>query len=744
MAGLNGSRPAKWIVVTAKDSGTQSGNKSTERLRRWLPIEQPWEVGSVRLMTYVVLFALCSMLACAIVPAQEADEFERARTEMLNRQRRVILNNDGGDAVVTADEPTVEAMLAERTVGLEDTHVDTIFYCTNRGTFSRHSHQSEVSETFTRTDGRYSKNLVPVLAEMGTDPIEVMVEWCRDHDMEIFWSERMNDRHDAGRPKGVSEWKKEHPECLVGSPEDRPPHGAWSQVDYAHQAVRDQMFAIIQEVCQNYDVDGIEMDFFRHPCYFRTVAWGGHATDEERDLMTGFVRRVRKMTERVGRERGRPFLVAIRVPDSVPLCHAMGLDLHAWLSEGLVDIVTGSGYFRMNPWSSLGELGDRYDVKVFAGLSDSRVNAERTVINRRGTESYRGRAERAWQGGVDGIYLFNMFNPHKEFLNEIGDPEVLAGLDRTFVTTVRGARKRSYGSPDYWIADGSQWQNVPVITPEEPVAVEAGETRSVPIELGADPWVATDRRPMDVTLHLMATGASQVAINGHALEQPDTEDMWRHYKLSEGQVRPGQNVVAVTAERETANEGITWNAETVPKEPWTHHRLREGATIAEIRDGAMLVADRGEEQGDYVYFNYPWGADPEQPAEVVAEVKVLDGWNNITVSNGEAIERVTLYPDHIGTHYTNLHEDFDTSDDWHTYRVVIQNDDLRVYVDGELLLDGEGALTHPSRGRNTAAFGAANSPSTGEALWRSIHLESPGLAGAQLYDAAVTVRFPGE
>ena len=147
---------------------------------------------------------------------------------------------------------------------------------------------------------------------------------------------------------------------------------------------------------------------------------------------------------------------------------AVGLDLETWLDEGLVDIITGSGYFRMNPWRYLAELGHRYGVKVYAGLSDSRVQADTAPFSRRSQESYRARAASAWQAGVDGIYIFNMFNPRSRFLREIGEPEVLAGLSKTYFATVRGATSRGYGNPDFWIADGSQWRNVPVLTPETP------------------------------------------------------------------------------------------------------------------------------------------------------------------------------------------------------------------------------------------------------------------------------------
>jgi len=701
----------------------------------------------MRLFT-LMLLGIATVAASLPIAAQDDAEFERMRAEMLARQRRVILNNDGGDAVVAAKEPTREGMLAARTVGLEDTHVDTIFYCTNRGTFARHSHRSEVSETFMSTEGRYAPNVTPVLIEQGTDPLQVMVEWCRENDTEIFWSERMNDRHDAGNGM-LSEWKLEHPECLVGSADDRPPHGAWTQVDYSHEAVRDTMFAIIEEVCRNYDVDGIEMDFFRHLCYFRSTAWGEHASDEEVAIMTGFVRRVREMTERVGRERGKPILVAIRVPDSEPMALAAGLDIDAWMSEGLVDIVTGSGYFRMNPWSYLAELGHRHGVLVYAGLSDSRVTADTSVVNRRSQDSYRGRAARAWQGGVDGIYLFNMFNPRMGFLHEIGDPQVLAGLDKTYFATVRGDRARGYGAPDYWLADGSQWRNVPVLTPTDPLSLQPGASVSIPLYTGDD--LAADREQglaPEATCHVMTASATdlRVTLNGQALSGASAEAPWLHFPLPEGLLKPGENTfefAAGAAPDEDAPGTVEWTADAMPRVPWQHGRMRADVTLAELQDGALLVSDRGEEAGDYLYFSYPWEAQADRLAVAEAEVRVIDGWSNFTISNGARTERVTLRPDHIGTHYTGLRYDMDTTDDFHTYRVEVQGEDIRVYVDGELAIDGAGQYTQDANGRNDVAFGAANSPSLGEALWRRVTLTSPGTRGVQVYDLAVTVGFGG-
>jgi len=194
-----------------------------------------------------------------------------------------------------------------------------------------------------------------------------MVEFSRAHNLEIFCSMRMNDTHDGGhRPdKPYPDWpkfKQEHPEYLVGSLESRPRHGQWTAYDYGQAGLRDHKFRRLEEVCQNYDVDGIELDFFRHGVLFKSVAWGGKASAEELDMMTDLIRRLHRMTEDEGIKRGKPILIAVRVPDSVEYCRGIGLDIERWLKEGLVDLLITTCYFRLNPWEYSVELGHRYGV----------------------------------------------------------------------------------------------------------------------------------------------------------------------------------------------------------------------------------------------------------------------------------------------------------------------------------------------------------------------------------------------
>jgi len=459
-------------------------------------------------------------------------------------------------------------------------------------------------------------------------------------------------------------------------------------------------------------------------------------------MMTGLLRRVREMAEREGRKRGRPILIATRVPDSAGYCRAVGLDLQRWLQEDLIDILVGGFYMRLNPWEYLVQLGHRHGVAVYAGLSESRVRGDASPFGRNSEEGYRGRALRAWQAGVDGIYLFNYFQPEGGILRQIGDPGGLRKLDRIYYATLRNR------NPDSYLARGRRYLNVPILTPQNPARIQVGEARNIDLALGED--LAGAREPLpDVKLHLQVSGAGDLSVqfNGTALAGPRKSGVWTVFPVPPRLLRPGGNEVSISAEPESIppsgeeNWSVVYRGTGRPEAPWSMDRQRD-CLICRVRDGALFLADRGRSSGDYLYCSYPWNIDPEGEAVVEARVRVLSGWNNIIVANGRAYERVSLYPDRVSFYEARISRKMDTTDGFHTYRIVLKGRDIKVFADGHLALDGTGRFTRALPGRNDIRFGAANSPSLGEALWQSVKLRFQRRS-VMLHDMVLTVRSPG-
>ena len=669
------------------------------------------------------------------------------RQAVVQNRRRILFDNDGCDAAYfpVDREATPQNLLDIRTTPLAGSHVDALFYCTICSGFGLFTFDTRQGEVLTRNMPD-RKNITADLLAQGTDPLKVMSAFCRENGLELFWSMRMNDTHDAAhRPeKPHPLWpqlKEDHPEFLIGSRAAPPKHGAWSSVDYTHPEIRNLAFRFFQEVCRNYDIDGIGLDFFRHMSYFKNVAFGAHASETELDAMTDLIRRVRRMTEEEGAKRGRPILVSVRVPDSAEYSKAVGLDLERWMAEGLVDFVVGSGYFRLNFWDYLVELGKKHDVPVFAGLSESRVRGEDKRFRRQSLESYRGRAAAAWQAGVAGIYIFNIYNAGARFLQEIGEPEELQGLDKLYFATVLD------GGPERYVSNGDRFRQVPIVTPNNPLILKHGEEHTIVLEMGNEASSAAEAglKPV-VTCHLQVRGARRLAakLNGARLPPGTASGHWLDIPVGLELLRPGRNRLGLSLVDQGQPEAreeewdIIFSGDQLPAAPWHGERPRD-STTAQAKDGALFIADRGTESGDYMYYYYPWGVDPADETVVEARAKVVSGWNNVIVCNGTAGERVSLYPDRVQMYRSGIRYEMDTTDDFHVYRIVLKNNDIMVYVDGELRIDGTDKFNPPvtPAGRNNVSFGAANSGSLGEAYWDYVRFRTGTVS---IFDVLVSVK----
>ncbi len=384
---------------------------------------------------------------------------ERARW----RRRRIIMNNDGHEFAKKAvpDPITPTAFLAERTSDLEDSQVDSIFYCD--GVFNRYTHRSTVSETLSRKpagpndDGAFLFPWVDALHALDTDPLELICTWCREHDREVFWSMRMNDQHDSypHRRSLVSRWKLEHPSYLMGR-DGFPRDGGMNLLDYGQATVRAQVESIVVDVVSRYDIDGVDLDFLRHPCFFRNQMEGRDADDAQRHVMTDLLRRLRGALNTIARQRGRPLLLAARIPDDCGFSQALGLDPERWVTEGLVDLLTAGDYFKLRPWSDWATFGRRHEIPVYACLDGRRIMGGGRPLDATDLPRWRGEALRAWRAGVNGITTFNRFDPHDPIFRELGDPERLAELphvDQESYATADGSRL----DPDYWLHNGRRF-----------------------------------------------------------------------------------------------------------------------------------------------------------------------------------------------------------------------------------------------------------------------------------------------
>ena len=499
---------------------------------------------------------------CAAAPIRTLAELRAQREQATARRRRVIFNNDGNEPVYLCKTTSPEEFLSYRTTPLLGSQVDSIFYCTWSSGFGLFTHDTKVGQVFASREDLFARNLAPEMIAAGTDPLRVMTDFGQKHGIEIFWSFRLNDTHDgSGAVYGpimfrANRLKQEHPDWLIGTRTQKPKFGAWSAVDFTRPEVRELAFRFVEEVCQRYAVDGVEIDFFRHPVFFKRAAQSGTAcNDDERRLMTGLLQRIRAMTEHEGLRRGRPILVAVRVPDSVEYCRASGIDLERWLGDQLVDLLITGGYFQLNDPAYSVALGRKFGVKVYPSLDDSRVRDVDARKLRASTAGYRGRALNAWRAGADGVYLFNSFNPTDPIWRELGSAATLAARERDYFASVLGPGA----------AAGGAYPHIPFIrlsqlNPSNPIPLKPGSTATTTFHTGeklaANAGVAA---ATVLRLQFKEPGgfeALTAELNGEALRGGRVQAGWLEFDLPPRQVLPGENRLQLALAPSAA--GVTW------------------------------------------------------------------------------------------------------------------------------------------------------------------------------------------
>ena len=239
---------------------------------------------------------------------------------------RIIWNDDGNEMYLSYLD-TAQEFYDERIEAALDTgtQVDAIFMCTGGTTI--YSYDTNVAERMTDYNAETAYNMA-MLRNLSLDHISATVARGNTAGVDVFWSHRMNDIHDTIDYEVMfSDWKANNPDCLMGVIGDMDiypqtsPRYWWTALDYGELAVRDYMFDIIEEVCENYSVDGIELDYWRYPLFFRTNLDYQPATSAQLDILTAFQSDIRVEANLA------TILVAVRIPGSVEACEYVAIDI---------------------------------------------------------------------------------------------------------------------------------------------------------------------------------------------------------------------------------------------------------------------------------------------------------------------------------------------------------------------------------------------------------------------------------
>ena len=372
------------------------------------------------------------------------------RKQAAHRRRRLVYDNDGDDLISmrpAAHKSAAEALLWERTTAALGSQVDSIWYYSTSG-MRLHYSNGPFGRLYGLPDpsGIATENYGLLEAE-GRDALEVMIDTGRKHGIEIFYSNRMNDCHDSFNEPIMYHLRRQHPEWSLSNREEGRKYAypemrsVWTAWNFEVDEIRELTVEAMREVCRTYDIDGIELDFWRHLCYFPESMRHEPVTEDHLDLMTELVRQTRDAVDGEARRRGRPILLAGRCVEDEEISRNSGLDVETWLQEGLVDMLSVAyGTEAMPPIRPLVELAHRYDTPIYPivapnpKIRPSAIGSEnwQKFEHYGNLPSWRGVARAMLAQGADGFQLFNFFNPTRPQWWELGEEETLEDKDTVY------------------------------------------------------------------------------------------------------------------------------------------------------------------------------------------------------------------------------------------------------------------------------------------------------------------------
>ena len=249
----------------------------------------------------------------------------------------------------------------------------------------------------------------------GGDVLGVFVKRCRKRGLSPFISLRLNDAHHLNHvntPKNtrgihaICRFYAEHPEYRLD-----PKTGSRAVQNWAIPEVRNYKFALISEICQNYDIDGFELDFMRHPQFFNL----DETTSEERvQIMTGFVGQVRELLNQTAQPGQHRWLCA-RIPAYLSEYDALGINLPTFIDAG-VDMLNLSTFYFTEQQTDLTAIRKLTpDAAVYLEITHTTATGTRltksggdnSMFRRTTDEQFFTAAHLAIARGADGISAFN-------------------------------------------------------------------------------------------------------------------------------------------------------------------------------------------------------------------------------------------------------------------------------------------------------------------------------------------------
>ena len=268
---------------------------------------------------------------------------------------------------------------------------------------------------------------IRALRTAGTDALRLVTEHMKANGKEVLAAIRLSDTHHRSLDPTVPlvpQFAIDNPRFVIKQPDDRKNETA---LDYSYPEVRAHRLAIMREIVENYDVDGLELNFVRWAKHFPR-----HQGKEKAHIMTEFMLSVTQMLKEVALAKGRkqPFTLGVRVAESIEACWRSGVDIETWVERGWVDYIVISTWNNTDPQLRVDQFAkfakpQNVDLICVMGNMMGAVNSgppfilDRPIaMSAKHAKSYmgmllteseaRGAAANFYTGGADSISFWNV------------------------------------------------------------------------------------------------------------------------------------------------------------------------------------------------------------------------------------------------------------------------------------------------------------------------------------------------
>lgn len=301
--------------------------------------------------------------------------------------------------------------------------------------------QSETHEYDQRPQHERFRELI----DAGTQPVAILADQAHKRGMKFIAGFRMNDGH-AGHNRregiGVAAFIESNPQWRLVDPRPGATYQEPEALDFSFAEVRDFTHGVIEEAVNRFDLDGVEL------CH-RDAGYFPVGTVRERaGLMTDLYRRVRATLDERANAVGRKLRLGARVYATIKECADMGLDVPAWIEEGLLDFVCpmDTMYNEFNlPFQEWAALTRASGCMLYPGIHPWMSYRKRYQKMRKAISwaTHRALAHTMYAAGADGVSGFNHFvssvwsapfYPHAlHVFNQLGDPARVARGERHYI-----------------------------------------------------------------------------------------------------------------------------------------------------------------------------------------------------------------------------------------------------------------------------------------------------------------------